>query len=199
MTNYYAVRKGRKPGIYRSWDECKMEVTGFKGAEYKKFDNRQEAESFILDKEMGINVSELTKDQAIFYVDGSYNITTKEFSYGIVMLEDVRESYYNEKFQDPELSEQRNVAGEVYGAMKAMEMGLMAKKKKIYIFFDYKGIRAWALGEWKRNIKLTQDYKAYYDSIKNDIEVEFVKVKAHSNDKYNDMADRLAKDALGIK
>ena len=29
-------------------------------------------------------------------------------------------------------------------------------------------------------------------------EVHFVKVKGHSNDKYNDMADQLAKKALGI-
>ncbi len=27
----------------------------------------------------------------------------------------------------------------------------------------------------------------------------FVKVKGHSGDKYNDLADRLAKDALGIQ
>ena len=30
-------------------------------------------------------------------------------------------------------------------------------------------------------------------------DISFHKVKGHSNDKYNDMADQLAKDALGIK
>ncbi len=30
------------------------------------------------------------------------------------------------------------------------------------------------------------------------VKVHFVKMKGHSNDKYNDMADQLAKKALGI-
>lgn len=61
------------------------------------------------------------------------------------------------------------------------------------------GIKSWALGEWKTNIEITKKYKAFYDSIKDELKVTFVKVKAHSNDEYNDLADRLAKDAIGIK
>ena len=34
---------------------------------------------------------------------------------------------------------------------------------------------------------------------KEKIDVKFVKVKSHSNDHYNDIADKLAKEALGIK
>ena len=33
----YAVRLGRTPGIYTTWDECKEQVHKFKGAEYKGF------------------------------------------------------------------------------------------------------------------------------------------------------------------
>ena len=29
---YYAVRKGRIPGIYRTWSECQKQVTGYPGA-----------------------------------------------------------------------------------------------------------------------------------------------------------------------
>ena len=29
---YYAVKKGKKPGIYRSWEECRAQVSGFSGA-----------------------------------------------------------------------------------------------------------------------------------------------------------------------
>ena len=37
MTNYYVVYKGKKTGIFYTWDECKENVLGFKGAIYKKF------------------------------------------------------------------------------------------------------------------------------------------------------------------
>ncbi len=46
MAFYYAVQKGKKPGVYNSWDECKAQVTGFSGAVYKKFSTRAEAETF---------------------------------------------------------------------------------------------------------------------------------------------------------
>lgn len=29
---YYAVRRGRVPGVYQTWDECKSHITGHKGA-----------------------------------------------------------------------------------------------------------------------------------------------------------------------
>ena len=34
---YYGVKKGLVPGVYTSWDECKAQVDGFSGAEYKSF------------------------------------------------------------------------------------------------------------------------------------------------------------------
>ena len=39
---YYAVRKGRNTGIYRTWDECKSQVFQYSGAEYKSFTTEQE-------------------------------------------------------------------------------------------------------------------------------------------------------------
>lgn len=69
----------------------------------------------------------------------------------------------------------------------------------ITIVHDYEGIAKWCLGEWKTGKEGTKAYKAYYDSIKDRVAIRFRKVKGHSNDKYNDMADSLAKKALGIE
>ncbi|XP_057322250.1 ribonuclease H1 isoform X2 [Microplitis mediator] len=45
--NFYAVAKGRSPGIYQTWDDCKNQVNKFPGAVYKKFSSQAEAQSFI--------------------------------------------------------------------------------------------------------------------------------------------------------
>lgn len=45
-SKYYAVRRGRVPGIYSTWIECKRQVDGFAHARYKSFFNLQEAEVF---------------------------------------------------------------------------------------------------------------------------------------------------------
>ena len=44
---FYAVRSGRKPGIYRTWEECKAQVEGYAGARYKGFPTLQDAEWFM--------------------------------------------------------------------------------------------------------------------------------------------------------
>ena len=44
---YYAVKKGRKPGIYRTWHECQAQIDNFSGAVYRRFDTQKEAEEFI--------------------------------------------------------------------------------------------------------------------------------------------------------
>lgn len=49
MGKYYAVRTGRKPGIYDNWDEAKAQVDGFKNAKYKSFKTKEEAIAFLND------------------------------------------------------------------------------------------------------------------------------------------------------
>jgi len=42
---YYVVWNGREKGIFSSWDECKAQVDGFDGAQYKSFESQKEAEA----------------------------------------------------------------------------------------------------------------------------------------------------------
>ena len=41
---FYTVWKGACPGVYSSWPECQLQIKGFKGALYKSFDTKEEAE-----------------------------------------------------------------------------------------------------------------------------------------------------------
>jgi ribonuclease HI len=41
---YYVVWSGIQPGIYTSWEECQLQITGVKQALYKAFDNLEEAQ-----------------------------------------------------------------------------------------------------------------------------------------------------------
>ena len=132
------------------------------------------------------------------YVDGSYDQSTKRFSYGMVILENGEEKTFNKSFSDPSLAGMRNVAGEIMGARAAMEYAIANNKKRLVIYHDYEGIAKWPLGIWKTNKEGTIAYKAYYDEAKEKVSVRFQKVTGHSGDKYNDYADKLAKQALGL-
>lgn len=189
---YYAVRIGRNPGIYHTWDECKRETVGFKGASFKKFSTREDAEAFINEIEEDKKES-AEKDELVVYVDGSYRNSDKSHSYGVYMFNDEEEYTYSMRFFKD--SDMRNVSGEIKGAMRAMEEAAKLGKKKIYLHYDYEGIRSWALGFWKTNKEGTIYYKNFYDSIKDKLEVKFIKVEAHTGVKYNELVDKLAKEA----
>ena len=48
MSVFYVVHKGRKPGIYNNWNECKKQITNFDGAVFKKFTDAKEAGEFLV-------------------------------------------------------------------------------------------------------------------------------------------------------
>ena len=41
---FYVVWEGHKKGVFTSWDICKKQIENFKGAEYKAFVSKNEAE-----------------------------------------------------------------------------------------------------------------------------------------------------------
>jgi ATP-dependent DNA helicase PIF1 len=47
--SFYAVARGNNTGIVNTWDECKVQIDGYKGAVFKKFDTKEDAEKFIAD------------------------------------------------------------------------------------------------------------------------------------------------------
>ena len=218
---YYAVRKGRKTGVFLTWAECQKQVTGFSGAEFKSFGTMAEAQEFVNpgyynadrvaensgSKDVKYRIYSSVPREVIpggisgsvtAYVDGSYRADTQEFSYGMVILQDGEEHCFCKKIEDKELALMHNVAGEIKGSEAAMQYAMDHQIPEITIYHDYEGIAKWCTGAWKANKSGTQAYQAFYQEATKKVKVHFVKVKGHSNDKYNDMADQLAKSALGI-
>ena len=76
---YYAVREGRKKGIYTTWSECEAQVKGYPCAVFKKFSTYEEALSFAEGNEYkneNIDVTNLKKNEMIAYVDGIFDKDT---------------------------------------------------------------------------------------------------------------------------
>jgi ribonuclease HI len=82
------------------------------------------------------------------------------------------------------------------GSRLAIEYCLKNGINKVEIYHDYEGIGAWADRRWKANNPLTQGYRDFVAEARQNMEISFVKVKAHSGNKYNEIADKLAKEAL---
>ena len=200
---YYAVKTGRKTGIFTNWDECKAQVTGFSGAEYKSFKTQSDAEAY-LGKEIKEETPVQTETQPVIqeqeeayaFVDGSFNPDAKIYGYGGFLC------YNNKKYLlmgngvNDTMADMRNVAGEILGTQaavaKAEELGL----KSLVIYYDYMGIEAWATGAWKTNKAGTRQYAEFMKS--RNINIRFEKVKAHTGIEGNEYADVIAKTAASI-
>lgn len=198
---FYAVRTGRDgPGIYDTWDECKAQVHGVAGAIYKSFPTRQEAETFLqggeADDQSGTEPG--SWEVAVAYVDGSFDKASGDFSCGAVLFLDGEEITFSQRFTDRELAGMHNVAGEIMGALTVLRYCQEHGAKALEIHHDYEGVGRWADGSWKANKPGTQRYAAECQAAAKGMRLRFVKVKGHSGNKYNDMADALARAALGL-
>lgn len=191
---YYAVKNGRKNGIYYTWEECKKQVEKFSNCEYKSFETLQEANEYLGIKQ---NKNQQNNNTVKAYVDGSYENSTKSYGFGVVILKDDEIiDEFSKKGNNNDIISMRNVAGEIEGAMFAMNYCIKNNIDELNLYFDYEGIEKWCSGEWKTNKDGTKNYKMYYDKIKSKLKVNFIKVKSHSGDYYNDYADKLAKNSL---
>ncbi|MFR9070916.1 MAG: viroplasmin family protein [Paraclostridium sp.] len=238
MSNkYYAVKVGKKPGIYNTWDECKEQVNKFPGAIYKSFKTLEEAEKFTgikkevkISKEKSIKtkitdkVNKVNKESElkpirssakvkyfekyikpddikndfdfVAFVDGSYDRVSKTFGSGIVVLDFKDDSVCEFKVAGHDKWDQWNIVGEIEASKYAIKLAHEKKLKKVCIYHDLKNIALWASGSWQAKNEYTQDYVRYIEKYSKDMDITFIKVKGHSSNKYNDIADRLAREAI---
>lgn len=231
---YYAVRIGREPGIYLTWDECKAQVDKFPGAIYKSFKTMEEAEKFAglkattTEKVKSTTSTRTTKTVAkatelkpirstakvkvfenyieplevkdnfdmIAFVDGSYEKFSKTYGSGIAVLDLEKDTVEEHKEAGIDKWDQWNIVGEVEASKYAIKLAKEKGMKRLCIYHDLKNLSLWASGSWQAKNEYTQDYVRYVEDYSKDVDITFIKVKGHSSNKYNDIADRLAREAI---
>lgn len=209
---YYAVKYGIDPAtkeeikdkIYTTWNKCSAAVKGVKGAKYKSFKTESEAQDYLELGNMLLNKNEDAYNENIFhaYVDGSYLEETKSYSYGLVItFKGVIHHIDMGACKSNKENNVRQVAGELLGAIKAVEFARNNNINEIAIFHDYVGVAYHATGFWERKEPSSVEYYEKINKLMKEhyIKVSFVKVDSHTGDLVNEMADELAKFALGIK
>jgi ribonuclease HI len=216
--SFYAVAKGKKIGIYKTWKECEVQIAGFKGSVYKKFDTKKEAQEFIQNYESDSNLkNDSESDKKSESIESEKNIDYYIYTDGACINNGKKNAkagigiYFGE-------NDKRNVSKRVDGKQTNNTAELTAiietykiikkdieLKKNIVIFTD----SAYALKclgsygkkldskEWNDEIPNKELVKELYTSYKNVKNVEFRHIRAHTgkNDIHsigNDNADKLA-------
>lgn len=223
VKRYYAMidaNTGKTDVRHEEWDNIKTEFQSKSSLIYKVFNTEKEANDFInqgyieesdidpddneaVNKEIEDCIASLTDDEAIIATDGSYMEDVNKDIAGAGWIEITKD--HKEPKNDTCAPEgMRNVAGEIKAIEKGIEWARSKGFKRLDIYFDYAGLVGWAYGYNvhinKKNDKGKNDLRVkYYNLIKETskhMKLVFHKVSAHTNVKYNEEADRLAKEAV---
>lgn len=234
---YYAVRKGRQIGIFKTWEEAKKQVFGYSGAEYASFVLEEDAEKYMgsllkkapkqvtipqflkeeilkedgrddlsshfkkgadpkkLNQKIQDALACIDNETAYAFVDGSFS--DGQSGSGIYYKDNETEMKISFSSEDWDFN--RNVSGEIEAAKMAAIVASQRDRKKLILFYDYDGVRKWPTREWKANKESTREYASFMqDKEKSGLVIEFIHVEAHTGITYNELADRLAKEAVGL-
>jgi ribonuclease HI len=203
---YYAVRRGKKTGIYTEWfgpNGAQAHVAGFPGAEYKGFPTRAEAEKFLNpqseDKSMA---AEKGGHRIQVFTDGGAVGNPGPGGFGAVIIQPdgQRQELYG-AFQWT-----TNNRMELMGCIKALEA--MDRQLPITLHSDSRYLvdavnKGWARGWRRRNWKkangapaLNADLWQQLLTLLDDRDVLLNWVKGHAGNIWNERCDQLVHEAI---
>lgn len=182
-TNFYAVKIGKNgPAIYRTWSECKKNVIGFNGSKYKKFIHLVDAKNYI----NNINPQHIPINYQKYlhiYTDGS--VINEIGGSGLY----IPEWHLKVSIRLPG-TKHTNQRAELYAVIEAIKIASNRSNKPLLICTDSQ----YVIGQHYSS-KINSDLWNTLKKISDGLIIKYLKIKAHSNDIYNDIADQLSKCA----
>lgn len=207
---FYAVKKGRKTGIFTTWAECQKQVSGFPKAEFKSFISKQEADNWLKEIKSS-NENRRKSYSVIVYTDGgSRNHGNKKGEH--VKKNDKAAWAYLIKYQGSIISDTDGEYGSTNNRMEimALKKALLDLKQrelqneKILVVLDSKYVldaitkrwlQLWEKNGWKtsagtgvKNKELWMEISRLLPEFSN---LDYQWTKGHANDEGNNLVDEL--------
>lgn len=207
---FYAVKRGRKTGLYTVWAECAAQVKGFQGAVYKGFMTENEARAWLggadARAEQPRAVAEMAAPSApdadyIIHTDGSCLRNPGGAGGWAAVIETAATGAVEEKSGgDPETTNNRMELTAALMALSAVPEGarvaLYTDSQYLKNAFTKFWLPAWKKRGWKKadgEPVLNQDLWVQLDAAFAARQVQFHWVKGHAGNPRNERCDALAR------
>ncbi|XP_051000253.1 ribonuclease H1 isoform X2 [Acomys russatus] len=198
---FYAVRRGRRTGVFLSWSECKIQVDRFPAARFKKFATEDEAWAFVRNS----SSPDGSKGQENAHVQKSQAKTSKRPREPLGVGEEPPEPGTKHPRQNTEPATPVSRDTFSYMACKAIMQAKAQNISKLVLYtdsmFTINGITNWVRG-WKRNGWRTSTGKDVInkedfmelDELAQGMDIQWMHIPGHSGFVGNEEADRLARE-----
>jgi ribonuclease HI len=206
---FYAVAKGRKPGIYRKWfgpDGAQVQIARYPGAVYRGFPTRGEAEAFLKQphaarprpkSRQGPTPSPSPTCDVIIYTDGSSLNNPGPGGYGVVILEGEKRTELSGGFRKTTNNRMELLA--CIEALKALEtpakVSLYSDSAYVVNGISKGWAKSWRRNGWKKSNgepALNPDLWEKLLALCRKHTVQFIWVKGHAGNAGNERCDQLA-------
>jgi len=199
---FYAVRRGRRTGLFRTWHQVAPLVDKYSCSECKRFARIEDALDYLRRESEEERFNKLPPDTLRVTVDGSFNRVQGRVGWAFVVTrgDDRTRLHQASGFLDePRALLISNIAGEIeaarQGILYAMEV---LEQNVIVVQYDYEGIRHWITGHWNPGNERVMSYwnqvSQYYQAGR----IVFRHVNSHGH-WANKIADQLARKACGLR
>lgn len=207
---FYAVKRGRKTGLFTVWAECAAQVKGFQGAVYKGFMTEEEARAWLggadARTEQPRAAAEMAAPSApdadyIIHTDGSCLRNPGGAGGWAAVIETTATGAVEEKSGgDPETTNNRMELTAALMALSAVPEGarvaLYTDSQYLKNAFTKFWLPAWKKRGWKKadgEPVLNQDLWVQLDAAFAARQVQFHWVKGHAGNPRNERCDALAR------
>lgn len=207
---FYAVKRGRKTGLFTVWAECAAQVKGFQGAVYKGFMTEDEARAWLggadARTEQPRAAAEMAAPSApdadyIIHTDGSCLRNPGGAGGWAAVIETTATGAVEEKSGgDPETTNNRMELTAALMALSAVPEGarvaLYTDSQYLKNAFTKFWLPAWKKRGWKKadgEPVLNQDLWVQLDAAFAARQVQFHWVKGHAGNPRNERCDALAR------
>lgn len=199
---YYGIINSQNKNeikVLNKWEEVKPFVLGEgnKTKKFKKFETINQLFEWVKN-EKTINIKDEKKSNGTqeqetqpidFYVDGSFHENKVKYA-SIKIVNGKKTNCIYGVSDNPHIQKYKNIAAELKAVVETVNYCKKNNIKEINLYYDYEGIEKWVSGEWKTKNFMTQEYKKYMITNKNKIKINFIKIKAHSGNYFNEMVDK---------
>jgi ribonuclease HI len=216
----YAVKQGRKPGIYKEWfgpQGAEVQIKGFAGARFKGFPSHEEAETWMQEisgtnalprekasrrpkaiaDEAPVPHAATSREEVEIYTDGGCRNNPGPGGYGVVLLHDGRRQELSGGY-----AKTTNNRMELTACIKGLEA--LAHRHSVIVYSDSQYVvngiekgwaRKWKKNDWKRSTNEKAENSDLWDRLldacdKHD--VKFKWVRGHDGNRENERCDVLA-------